>query len=208
MATLLHIDSSPSGENSISRALSKEFVQNWAAGNPNAKIVTRDLYAGSIPPVAAPWIMSIYAPEAARTPEQKELIKLSDVLVDELLSADVIVLGVPMHNFSVPSVLKLWIDQIIRGDKTFKRDGKGMAGLVTGKEVHIFVASGGVYDPGTPTEGMNFVEPYLRTALGFIGITDIRFLHAGGTAAIMRGEIDREALLKPYLETIRVGFRR
>ena len=111
MANLLHIDSSPLGEASVSRALSREFVQNWKAANPGAKIVTRDLNAESLPPVTASWLAANYTPENVRTAAQKELLSISEALIAELLSADVLVLGVPMHNFGIPAALKLWIDQ-------------------------------------------------------------------------------------------------
>jgi FMN-dependent NADH-azoreductase len=207
MANLLHIDSSPLGEASVSRALSGEFVQNWKAANPGGKIVTLDISAQSLPSVTAPWLAANFTPEEARTKEQKELLSVSETLVAELLAADVLVLGVPMHNFSIPAALKLWIDQIVRAGKTFNFTENGYVGLVTGKEVHVFVASGGVYDAGSPAAGLNFVEPYLRAILGFIGITDIRFLWAGGTAGIMRGQIDRNTLLAPHLTAIRAQFR-
>jgi FMN-dependent NADH-azoreductase len=207
MANLLHIDSSPLGEASVSRTLSREFVQNWKAANPGGKIVTRDLSAETLPSVTASWLAANYTPENARTSGQKELLSISEALIAELLAADVLVLGVPMHNFGIPAVLKLWIDQIGRAGKTFSITENGPVGLVTGKKAHVFVASGGVYDPGSPTAGLNFVEPYLRAVLGFIGITDIRFLWAGGTAGLMRGQIDRDTLLAPHLTAIRAQFR-
>jgi FMN-dependent NADH-azoreductase len=206
MANLLHIDSSPLGEASVSRALSGEFVQNWKAANPGAKIVTRDLTAGSLPTVSASWLAANFTPEDARTREQKELLSISETLVAELLAADILVLGVPMHNFLIPAALKLWIDQIVRAGKTFNYTENGIVGLVTGKKAHVFVASGGVYDPGSPTAGLNFVEPYLRAILGFIGITDIRFVWAGGTAGLMRGQINRDTFLAPHLTAIRAQF--
>ena len=206
MANLLHIDSSPLGEASVSRTLSGEFVQNWKATNPGAKIVTRDLCAEHLPSVSASWLAANFTPEDARTKEQKALLSISDELIAELLTADVLVLGVPMHNFSIPAVLKLWIDQIVRAGKTFNFTENGYAGLVTGKKAHVFVASGGVYDPGSPAAGFNFVEPYLRAILGFIGITDVQFLWAGGTAGVMRGQIDRDTLLAPHLTAIRAQF--
>jgi FMN-dependent NADH-azoreductase len=206
MANLLHIDSSPLGEASVSRTLSQEFVQNWKAANPGAKIVARDLSAESLPPVTAAWLAANYSPGDARTTAQKELLSISEALIAELLSADVLVLGVPMHNFAIPAALKLWIDQIVRAGKTFNYTENGLVGLVTDKKAHVFVASGGVYDPGSPTAGLNFVEPYLRAILGFIGITDIQFQWAGGTAGLMRGQIDRDTLLRPHLTAIRAQF--
>src|SRR5271165_7308758 len=106
MPTLLHIDSSPLGNASISRQLSTEFVQNWKQANPGGKIITRDLTASKLPPVDGAWIGAAYTPEDARTPAQRELLALSDTLIAELQSADEYVFGVPMHNFAVPTVLK------------------------------------------------------------------------------------------------------
>ena len=117
--------------------------------------------------------------------------------------ADEIVIGVAMHNFSIPSVLKLWIDQVVRSGKTFSYGANGPQGLLHGKKATILIASGGVYKVGTPAGAMNFVEPYLRAVLGFIGITDVNFVTAGGAAQIMTGAIDREAFLKPTLEEVR-----
>src|SRR5271154_5908213 len=117
MSTLLHLDSSPLGGASISRHLTGEFVANWKLANPNGKIITRDLTATAIPPVSGAWVGAAYTPEDARTPEQRELLALSDTFIDELSAAEEYVIGVPMHNFGVPSVLKLWIDQVARVGK-------------------------------------------------------------------------------------------
>lgn len=207
MPVLLHLDSSPLGDASISRTLSQEFVQDWKAANPSGKVVTRDLAAEKLPPVTGAWLAANFTPEDSRTPAQKELLSKSEELIDELHSADVVVFGVPMHNFSIPAVLKLWIDQIVRAGKTFNYTENGFVGLVKDKKAHVFVASGGVYEAGTPAAGFNFVEPYLSTILGFIGLTDVSFLWAGGTAGVMRGLIDRETLLKPHLAAIRAQFQ-
>src|SRR3984885_247782 len=107
MPTLLHIDSSPLYGRSISRELTAAFVTQWKASHPNGKVVDRDLSATATPPVNAEWVAAAYTPEEARTPQQKELLSLSESLLDELEQADEYVFGVPMHNFGVPSVLKL-----------------------------------------------------------------------------------------------------
>ena len=207
MPTLLHLDSSPLGDASFSRALSREFVLDWKAANPGGKIVTRDLTTENLPPVTGAWLAANFTPDDARTPEHNELLSKSEELINELHSADVLAFGVPMHNFGIPAVLKQWIDQIVRGGRTFNYTENGFVGLVKDKQAHVFVASGGVYEAGTPTAGFNFVEPYLRTIFGFIGITDVKFVWAGGTAGVMRGLIDRETLLKPHLAAIRAEFQ-
>jgi FMN-dependent NADH-azoreductase len=207
MKTLLHIDCSPLGDASISRHLSGEFVKRWLEANPGGKIVRRDLNAGHIPAVDGTWVAAVYTPEDARTPAQKELVSISDRLIAELESADEYVFGVPMHNFGIPAVLKLWLDQIVRIGKTFAYVDGAPAGLLKGKKAQFLIASGGVYEPGTPTAPFNFVEPYLRTIFGFIGVTDTAFLSAGGTAALRYGKIDRESFLKPYVEKIDGWFQ-
>ncbi|HEY6413619.1 MAG TPA: NAD(P)H-dependent oxidoreductase [Edaphobacter sp.] len=202
MATLLQVDSSPL-ESSISRELTREFVKAWKAANPDGKVVGRDLAKFAPKPLDAAWIGAAYTPEGGRTTEQKETLALSDELISELEAADEYVFGVGMHNFSIPSVLKLWIDQVCRNGKTFAYGSGGPQGLLQGKKATVLVASGGVYEVGTPAGAMNFVEPYLRSVLGFIGVTDVKFVTAGGVAKVMMGAVDRSEFLKPALEQVR-----
>lgn len=201
MPTLLHIDSSPPYGRSVSRQLTGAFVTEWKSSHPNGKVIDRDLNATTIPPINAEWVGAACTPEEVRAPKQKELLALSDALIAELQQADEYVIGVPMHNFSVPSVLKLWIDQISRAGKTFSyADGKPK-GLITGKKAAFIIATGGVYDAQTQMASFNFVEPYLRSVFSFLGITDATFLTAGGTAALNYGQ-DREAFLAPHLQAV------
>jgi FMN-dependent NADH-azoreductase len=158
--TLLEIDSSPLGERSISRHLTHEFVQNWKQANPSGHVVTRDLNATTIRPIDAAWIAASYTAEDKLTPEQRSLLSLSENLIDELKQADEYVIGVPMHNFSIPSVLKLWIDQVARVNKTFSYATGKPEGLLNGKKATVFITSGGKYDAGTAMASWNFVEPY------------------------------------------------
>jgi FMN-dependent NADH-azoreductase len=202
MSTLLHIDSSPL-ESSISRELTREFVTTWKTKNPEGKVITRDLAAGAPKPIDQLWIGAAFTPESARTPDQVATLSESDVLISELEQADEIVIGIAMHNFAIPSVLKLWIDQVVRTGKTFAYGANGAEGQLKGKRVTVAMATGGVYEPGTPAAAMDFVAPYIRAILGFIGITDVRFVTAAGAAQIMMGAIDRETFLKPTLDQIR-----
>ncbi len=180
MSTLLHVDSSPLYGRSVSRQLSDAFVAEWKSSHPDGRVIDRDLNGTSIPPIRAEWVGAVYTPEEARTSRQKELLSLSDSLLAELEQADEYVFGVPMHNFSVPSVLKLWIDQIARVEKTFSyADGKPK-GLIIGKKATFIIATGGIYDARTQMASFNFVEPYLRSLFGFLGLTDVTFLTAGG----------------------------
>jgi FMN-dependent NADH-azoreductase len=201
MSTLLHVDSSPLYERSISRQLSGAFVERWKSNHPGATVIERDLNATSLPPISAEWVGAVYTPEKSRTPEQNKLLILSDTLLAELDRADQYVIGVPMHNFGVPSVLKLWIDQISRVGKTFSYDNGTPKGLLVGKKATFIIATGGVYDAQTQMASFNFVEPYLRSVFGFLGVTDATFLTAGGTAALNYGQ-DRGAFLAPHLEAV------
>jgi FMN-dependent NADH-azoreductase len=201
MSTLLHIDSSPLYGRSVSRQLTGAFVDQWKASHLDGTVIDRDLNATAITPITAGWVGAAYTPEEARTPQQKELLAVSDVLLAELERADEYVFGVPMHNFGVPSVLKLWIDQIARAGRTFSYAGGSPKGLLTGKKATFIVATGGIYDAQTQMASFNFVEPYLRSVFGFLGVTDATFLTAGGTAALNQG-LDRDAFLAPHLQVV------
>ena len=203
MPTLLHIDSSPLYGRSVSRELTGAFVAQWKSSHPDGTVIDRDLNSTSIPPINADWVSAVYTPEEARTPRQKELLSLSDSLLAELEQADEYVFGVPMHNFGVPSVLKLWIDQISRVGRAFSyADGKPK-GLIVGKRATFIIATGGMYDAQTQMASFNFVEPYLRSVFGFLGVTDATFLTAGGTMALNHGK-DRDAFLAPHLQAVQM----
>ncbi len=201
MSTLLHVDSSPLYGRSVSRELTAAFVTQWKASHRDGAVIDRDLNASAISPVTEEWVGAVYTPEEAQTPDQKKLLALSDSLIAELEQADEYVIGVPMHNFGVPSVLKLWIDQIARVGKTFSyADGKPK-GLIIGKKATFIIATGGIYDAQTQMASFNFVEPYLRSLFGFLGLTEVTFLTAGGTMALNHGQ-DRVAFLAPHLEAV------
>jgi FMN-dependent NADH-azoreductase len=201
MSTLLHLDSSPLYARSVSRELTGAFVTQWKASHPEGRVVERDLSSTSIPPINAEWVGAVYTPEEAQTLEQKKLLALSDSLIAELEQADEYVIGVPMHNFGVPSVLKLWIDQIARVGKTFSYADGTPKGLIIGKKATFIIATGGIYDAQTQMASFNFVEPYLRSLFGFLGLTDATFLTAGGTMALNHGQ-DRDAFLAPHLQAV------
>ncbi len=207
MPTLLHIDSSPLGEASISRRLSHEFVQQWKKANPDGTVLSRDLTTLDINPIDAEWIGAVYTPDDQRTPHQKQVLSLSDMLIADLENADEYVFGVPMHNFSIPSTLKLWIDQISRAGKTFTYSSAGASGLLVNKKATFVIASGAIYAPGTPLVAFDFVEPYLRAVFAFLGVTNTTFTSAGGVSAIRTGKTDRETFLQPHLESIRTAVQ-
>jgi FMN-dependent NADH-azoreductase len=174
MSTILVITASPRGDRSHSRALSTTFTELWAKQHPDDTILLRDVGHHPLPHVTEPWIAAAYGQEQA--PEAKAAIAVSDVLVDELLSADRYVFAVPMYNFNIPSTFKAYIDQIVRPGRTFAVGPNGYEGLVKNKKALIITSSGGGYAPGSPTASLNFLHPYLSAIFGFIGLTDIQFV--------------------------------
>jgi FMN-dependent NADH-azoreductase len=140
MTTLLIVNSSPRS-NSVSRKLTHRFAEEWKSQHKNARIIERDLSDGTIPYLSEAWIAAAYTHEAQRTPAQRELLVLSDNLIDEVMAADVILLGVPMHNFSVPASFKAWIDQIARAGKTFSYSDQGPKGLIPSDKKVVAVLS-------------------------------------------------------------------
>jgi FMN-dependent NADH-azoreductase len=202
MPTLLRIDSSPLGHGaSFSRQLTSEFVEQWKTANPNGRVVTRDVSSTQLSPINAEWIGAAYSPKGSLTPRQREALALSDELIAELKAADEFVIGVPMHNFSIPGALKLWIDQVARVGETFSYENGAPAGLLHNKKATFLVASGGVYNQGTPGFALNFVEPYLRSLFTFIGVKETTFISTSGTARHRFG-VDRGTILQPALASI------
>jgi FMN-dependent NADH-azoreductase len=202
MATLLHLDSSPLA-NSISRELTREFVINWKNAHPSGRVIVRDLAANPPKIIDQAWVYAAYTPVEALQPEQKALLAYSEECIAELQQADEYVFGVAMHNFSIPSVIKLWIDQVVRGGRTFAYGPDGAKGLLTGKKATILAATGGVYQAGTPLAGLNFIDPYLNAILGFVGVTEVTFVTAEGTAQLRSGTVDRGLFLQPHLDQVR-----
>src|SRR6202171_672034 len=202
MSTLLKLDSSPMGQGSISRKLTAKFAEAWLKSRPGGEVIERDLTTLNLPVLDASWVGAAYTPESSRTAAQTNALAASDSLINDVEQADEYVFGVPMHNFSIPSTLKLWIDQVVRAGKTFTYSSSGPAGLLTGKKATLLIASGGTYDPGTALASLNFVAPYLRTVFGFIGITDRTIIAAEGTAQLMNGKVDPQSFLAPLLQKV------
>jgi len=202
MRTLLRVDSSPMFQTSVSRQLTEEFEQKWIAVYPDGRVISRDLNQTQLAPLTAQWIAAAYTPEESLSAEQKQILELSDTLIAELEAADEYVIGVPMHNFSIPSTAKLWIDLIARRGKTFTYADGRLKGLLQGKKATFLVASGGKYDAGTALASFNFIEPYLRAVFAFLGVTQTTFINAGGTAELRSGEADRTAFLEPYVKAV------
>jgi FMN-dependent NADH-azoreductase len=202
MSTLLKLDSSPMGQGSISRKLTAKFAESWLKTHPGGKVVKRDLTTLNLPVLDGAWVGAAYTAEASRTAAQRQALAASDSLINDLEQADEYVFGVPMHNFSIPSTLKLWIDQIARVGKTFSYSETGPKGLLTGKKATLLLASGGEYGKGSAMASFDFVTPYLQAVLGFLGITDVTIIAAGGTAQLMSGKLDPQTFLAPSLEKV------
>ena len=185
---ILHIDSSPRGERSHSRALTAAFVGELQKTHSDATVSYRDLGRAPVPHVDEAWIKAAYGAPDERSDADKQAIAFSDELVDELLAADIIVVGAPMYNFSIPSTLKAYIDQVVRIGRTFTKDYQGLA---TGKKLYVLCArGGGGYGPGEPMHDNNFQDPYFKAIFGLIGIEDISYVYDEKT---LSGEDDLDA---------------
>lgn len=195
MATLLHLDVSPRGDDSVSRQLTKAVVEQWKNDNPDGKVIYRDLSQKPLPFVDLPWIAAAYSTPDQHTPEQQAAIGVSNELVDELMEADEILIGTPMYDFSVPAALKGWVDHIVRLGRTFNSKYEGLA---ASKKARIVLATGGSYEPGAYMEKADYVSPYIRFIFGFIGIKDVDIYLAGGTSAISQGTTTLEAYLAEH----------
>lgn len=170
---VLRIDSSGKLAGSSTRALLDDFVAAIEGRYDDVAIQTRDL-ANGMPHVDHDWISANFTPAGDRSREQQDKLRLSDTLIEELQMADLIVIGVPVYNFGVPAALKAWVDMIARVQITFRYTEKGPVGLLQGKKVCLVVASGGV----AVDSAIDFATPYMRQALGFVGITDIDVIAA------------------------------
>jgi len=174
---LLRIDSS-ARRNSVSRQLTQKFVESWKKANPAGEVIERDLATTHLPLITDEWTLAAHSDPATLTPAQRETLSVSETLVDELLAADTIVIGAPMYNFTVSAPLKAWIDQIVRFGRTVLYGPNGPDGVLKGKKVVVLTSRGGAFRPGTPAAQYDHQEPYLRHILGFIGLTDVTFIHA------------------------------
>jgi len=180
---LLHIDSSPLAGNSVSRELTRRVVDQWKANHSGTTVEHLDLAKDAPSHLnmdSLGFRLGVEAPDLSDV--QKRENAVSEQLVSQFLAADVIVVGAPMYNFSIPSQLKAWIDRIAQAGRTFKYTEKGPQGLAGGKTVIIASTRGGVYSTNPALAGLDHQESYLKTVFGFLGITDVRFVRAEGVA--------------------------
>jgi FMN-dependent NADH-azoreductase len=195
MPTLLVVESSPRGEQSMSRGLTRMFVERWIQNHPDGRVVERDLMKSDLPFVTLPWLGAYFTPPEQQTAEMKDILRLSDELVGELLAADHIAIGTPVYNYNIPAVLKAYIDHIVRKGKTLGFNGEG---LVRGKLCTILMASGGVYTQDSPIRDRDIATGYLRLILKVIGIEDVTVVAGGNAKSVDMGQLSRDAFLQTF----------
>jgi FMN-dependent NADH-azoreductase len=176
---ILHVTSSPRGTASYSNRVAARVLDELKQRNPGASVTTRDLARDPLPHIGEAFVAATRSAEGPQTDEQRDLLALSDTLVNELLAADIVVIATPMINFTIPSNLKTWVDYVARAGRTFSYSEAGPKGLVTGKHVILVAARGGVY---ATNQALDFQVPYLKGVLAFLGMTDVEVLEVEGTA--------------------------
>ncbi len=179
--TLLKVNASGRLETSLSRELSARLADGMNSAGKVDRVIDRDLLAG-IGLISPEWVAANFTPAEQRTAAQHEVLAESDALVDELVASDVVVIAAPIYNFAAPAKLKAWIDQVCRSGRTFRYSENGPVGLLEGKKAYVIVTSGGT-EIDSP---IDFMTPYLRHVLGFIGIHDVTVIAADRT--MMRGD--------------------
>jgi FMN-dependent NADH-azoreductase len=206
MATLLLIKTSIFSDDGQSSRLAERFVAAWRESNPNATVRVRDLAKDPVPHIDAGRFSAFLAKPAERTSEQQAVVDYSDELIDELKDADVVVFGLPMYNFGVPSTLKAYFDHVARAGVTFRYTEKGAVGLITARKIYVFAARGGLY-AGTPRDTQT---QYVRDFLAFLGMNEVEFIYAEGLAvseavkhqAIARANAQIDRLMRPELAVV------
>jgi FMN-dependent NADH-azoreductase len=200
MTTLLQINASINDDNGQSSQLANQFVAAFHTRYPEAKIVARNVAAADpVPHLNAERFGAFITKPEERSAAQRAVVAYSDTLINELKHADVIVLGLPMYNFGVPSQLKAYFDHVARVGATFRYTDKGPVGLLTGKKVYVFAARGGVY-AGTPLDTQT---SYVRDFLRFLGMDDVEFVYAEGLAISPQSK--DEGLSKALAEIARLA---
>ena len=193
MSKLLHIDSSILGGNSVSRQLTAQIVASWRAAHPATQVTYLDLAVDTPSHLSADSLgfrMPAGTATLSETAQRENAI--SEALVSQFLAADVVVIGAPLYNFSIPTQLKAWIDRIAQAGRTFTYTDKGPVGLAGGKTIIVASTRGGMYSTSDAGNAMEHQESYLKTIFGFFGVTDVRFVRAEGLAM---GEAGKAAAL-------------
>ncbi|MEE4895572.1 FMN-dependent NADH-azoreductase [Pseudomonas alliivorans] len=176
MSRLLVIESSARQQDSVSRQLTQQFLSQWQSAHPNDEVTVRDLAVTPVPHLDATLLGGWMKAADQRSETEQAALERSNTLTDELIAADVLVLGAPMYNFAIPSTLKAWFDHVLRAGVTFKYTETGPQGLLTGKRAFVLTARGGIYTGSS----LDHQEPYVRQVLAFVGIHNVTFIHAEG----------------------------
>jgi FMN-dependent NADH-azoreductase len=191
--SILLVTSSPRGAASHSTRIATELAEKLHAADPSARLVVRDLVTNPLPHIEPDYATGIYTPAEARTARQAEVVGVSDAVLDELFAADTVILATGFINFNISSTLKSWVDHIARSGRSFSYGENGPKGLVTGKKVYIVLASGGIYSEGAAVQ-MDHAVPYLKSVLGFMGMTDVEVIRIEGVG--MGADATEAALAK------------
>ncbi|MEC8582516.1 MAG: FMN-dependent NADH-azoreductase [Pseudomonadota bacterium] len=189
--TLLHVDSSILNEHSVSRQLTAAIVKQLTEAKPSTQVIHVDLVAEPVGHLGAPEFLALQGVEP-QDEAAKQAVARNAKLVDDFLAAEIVVVGAPMYNFTLPTQLRAWLDRLAVPGKTFRYTESGAEGLAGGKRVIVASARGGLYGEGEPAAFLDHQETYLRGFFGFLGITDVTFVRAEGLAL---GEDSRKAAL-------------
>lgn len=195
MSTVLHLNASIFSDQGQSSQLAQQFIDHWLAKHPGSRVIKRDLSAHPLPHLDAARFAALSSKPESRTPAQENVVRESDALVHELQAADVVVLGLPMYNFSIPSQLKSYFDHVARAGVTFRYTENGPEGLLKNKRAVVIATRGGLY-AGTPADTQTGL---VKTFLGFIGITNVKFVYAEGIAM---GDAQKEKALASAKEEL------
>ncbi|MEJ0035032.1 MAG: FMN-dependent NADH-azoreductase [Gammaproteobacteria bacterium] len=208
---ILHIDASPLGGASLSRQLTASVVEKLTGDHPSADVVHRDLTESPISHLSGE-LLQVLRPAPGSTPPSAPTLRAeaaqTDTLIAELLGADVVVIGAPMFNFSIPSQLKAWIDRVAQAGRTFRYTAEGPIGLAVGKKAIIVSTRGGVYAGTAYEAAMDHQEAYLRTVLNFLGITDVTYVRAEGVAMSAEKREEAIATANRHIADLRVEYPR
>lgn len=205
MLNLLVVEASPRGTASVSRHIAAQFTADWSLANPTGRVVQRDLMTTPLTFTNEAWLTASFTPVALQSDAMKRMLQLSDMLIEELLSADVVVIASPVYNYNVPAVLKAWFDHVVRKGATLGFSGEG---LVTGKRCIVLLASGSVYTEGSPVRDRDIATQWLRLILQVLGFEHIEFVVAGGTKVIDMGKYSLEQFMAPLLPEIQAAAHR
>ncbi|MCI5106003.1 MAG: NAD(P)H-dependent oxidoreductase [Pseudomonadales bacterium] len=199
---VLQLNSSILGDNSVSNQLLATLTERLQAAGEKLEIQQRDFSVEPVPHFDEHWLQALMTPEADRSDSQQQKVDFSDTLIAELKAADILIIGLPMYNFSVPSMLKAWNDHVARAGATFKYTDTGPVGLLENKKVFLVAAMGGVHKVGES----DYLRPYMQQFLGLLGLTDISFVTASGlnmgeeprAEGISRAEAEIDAAVQAY----------